>query len=182
SGVQANATPDSIPPGTVTSLTAAFGDSQVMLVWINPADADFSGTRLCWATSGFPADPTSCGSFVDKATPATSHTVTGLNNGTFYYFAVFAFDGLMNFASSEQAYGKPTSLVAPAQVSAGGDHTCALDAGGVVCWGRNLKGQTDVPALTSPTQVSAGREHTCALDNAGVVCWGFNSSGQTDVP
>lgn len=42
------------------------------------------------------------------------------------------------------------------QVSAGWQHTCALDANGVRCWGFNGYGQTNVPALVKPTMVSAG--------------------------
>jgi len=70
----------------------------------------------------------------------------------------------------------------PTQVSAGSSHSCALDDTGVVCWGRNDYGETDVPLLSNPTQVSAGSSHSCALDDTGVVCWGNNNSGQTDVP
>ena len=67
-------------------------------------------------------------------------------------------------------------------VSAGEQHTCALDDNGVTCWGYNGMGQTDVPALSNPTQVSLGGSHTCALDDNGVTCWGSNNYGQTDVP
>jgi hypothetical protein len=73
----------------------------------------------------------------------------------------------------------------PTQVSLGNHHTCALDNTGVVCWGANWAGQTDVPSLSNPTQVSSGGNHTCALDNTDVVCWGGNweyDYGQTDVP
>jgi hypothetical protein len=41
-------------------------------------------------------------------------------------------------------------------VSAGLDHTCALDSTGVHCWGDNSYGQTTVPALVNPVTVSAG--------------------------
>jgi len=73
-------------------------------------------------------------------------------------------------------------LINPTQVSAGWNHTCALHAGGVACWGDNSYGRTTVPALTSPTQVSAGQYHTCAVHAGGVACWGYNGSGQTTVP
>ncbi len=73
-------------------------------------------------------------------------------------------------------------LVADYQVMLGHWHTCALDDTGVVCWGYNGYGQTDVPVLSNPTQVSLGYWHTCSLDDTGVVCWGYNSYGQTDVP
>ena len=68
------------------------------------------------------------------------------------------------------------------QISAGANHTCALDDAGVHCWGNDFSGETTVPALSNPTAVSAGGFHTCALDDNGVVCWGSNSYGQTTVP
>ena len=66
-------------------------------------------------------------------------------------------------------------------LSTGYAHNCALDDTGVVCWGGNYNGQTDVPSLSNPTQVSSGGSNTCALDDTGVVCWGNNSHGQIDM-
>lgn len=68
------------------------------------------------------------------------------------------------------------------QLSAGNNHTCTIDNGGVKCWGRNVYKQNDVPALSNPTQVSAGGNHTCAIDNNGLACWGYNAFGQISVP
>ena len=87
------------------------------------------------------------------------------------------------------------------QVSAGGDHSCAiLSNGKLKCWGRNNEGQlglgdqydrgdnahemVSLPAVNlgeglSAKQVSAGRSHTCALlSNDRVKCWGKNGDGQ----
>ena len=91
------------------------------------------------------------------------------------------------------------------QITAGGEHTCALfDTGEIRCWGKNFTGQlgqgnterlggadddiiehlppVDLGTGRSAVQVSAGLSHTCAvLDNGDVKCWGRNGSGQLGV-
>jgi len=79
-------------------------------------------------------------------------------------------------------------------VVAGGEHTCAIRAGGAVaCWGYNYLGQLgngstrptratsleSVVGLADATHLAAGRYHTCALRAGGaVVCWGNNQKGE----
>lgn len=79
------------------------------------------------------------------------------------------------------------------EVSAGFQHTCAIDtAGAAWCWGSNEFGQLGVPTVASCadvetcvrqplavggghtfTQISAGTTHSCALTAAGAAwCWG----------
>ena len=87
-----------------------------------------------------------------------------------------------------------------AQISASGNHTCALrNNGRVLCWGSGSSGQLGngqtPPSQTSPVEVlepigndglltniseiSLGGKHTCALRNDGqVLCWGLGESGQ----
>ena len=84
------------------------------------------------------------------------------------------------------------------QISAGGDHTCAVTTSGQAkCWGSNSYGQlgdgtftttypfgiatpVDVSTLTNGVlQIRSGNGHTCAITTAGgVKCWGANSRGQ----
>jgi alpha-tubulin suppressor-like RCC1 family protein len=85
------------------------------------------------------------------------------------------------------------------QITAGGNHTCALLAAGTVrCWGYPFGGALgygnlepigddetpasvgDVPLDVRARQVVAGTNHTCVLteDNA-VRCWGSSWAGQT---
>ncbi len=81
----------------------------------------------------------------------------------------------------------------PRMVSAGFDHSCAIDVGAdetrrVRCWGNNRYGQSEPPEklLKEPVAVSAGWYHSCALDSEGmslsVKCWGEDSYKQTVVP
>ncbi len=77
----------------------------------------------------------------------------------------------------------PSLVPGQPHVSAGGYHSCALDAGGNVgCVGRNDEGQLNVPTLDSGkswTMVSAGEFHTCGLiDDGTVQCWGDDGFGQ----
>jgi len=76
-------------------------------------------------------------------------------------------------------------------LTAGHDHTCALDDIGALCWGSNASGQLGNPVaglslypvrvgLPAPTvSLAAGEEHTCALLAGGEAwCWGSNAHGQ----
>ena len=69
------------------------------------------------------------------------------------------------------------------QISAGGEHTCAVDrTDGVVCWGKAAGGRTSPPAVPL-TSVSVGGEHACGLRVDGeAVCWGVDYKGCTRPP
>jgi len=62
--------------------------------------------------------------------------------------------------------------------------TRSANGSGVVAWGANWSGQTEVPiGLTDVVQISAGWEHAMALTaNGSVRVWGSDSYGQMDVP
>lgn len=59
--------------------------------------------------------------------------------------------------------------------------TCALDDTGVVCWGENTLGRTEVPSLRNPIHISTGFNQSCAAEELEIVCWGtvFANLGRT---
>lgn len=85
-----------------------------------------------------------------------------------------------------------TAQGAAGGLALGSEHSCAIQAQTVLCWGKNDNGQlgdgsfTDrstpaaVSGLTPPIRkVAAGGFFSCALSVAGAVyCWGDNSHGQ----
>jgi alpha-tubulin suppressor-like RCC1 family protein len=87
-----------------------------------------------------------------------------------------------------------TAGVAATQIASGGAHSCQVNAGGVMCWGRNTEGQlgnagnTDSPVpvpvsgLAGITAVATGAFHACALGSGGgLKCWGANGAEQLGV-
>ncbi len=79
-----------------------------------------------------------------------------------------------------------------ASVSAGMEHTCAIDASGNLhCTGDNTNGELGDGTTTPSTdfvivaagpapwsQVSVGRDHTCGVAGGSAYCWGGNEFGQ----
>jgi hypothetical protein len=79
-------------------------------------------------------------------------------------------------------------------ITAGGDHSCAVVNGSALCWGFSYYGQVGNGSIgtydkfTTPQNVSglgsgvsaiaAGTNFSCALVNGAVKCWGANESGQ----
>jgi alpha-tubulin suppressor-like RCC1 family protein len=88
------------------------------------------------------------------------------------------------------------AVLAASAISAGGNHSCAIESGMAYCWGDNVSGDlgngktvgSSVPEAVDAsgvlagktlTQIAAGDSHTCALDSAGAAyCWGSNIVGE----
>ncbi|MCY4181541.1 MAG: fibronectin type III domain-containing protein, partial [Gammaproteobacteria bacterium] len=89
-----------------TGLAATAGDAEVTLSWTDPSNSDLdryqyrqgTGTTVTWGSW------TNIGS---SSATTTSHTVTGLTNGTEYAFQVRAVDGATNGADGETVRATP---------------------------------------------------------------------------
>ncbi len=100
------------PPLAPAGFAAAAGDGQVVLSWTDPSDAAISGYQFRQRT---PPDTGSWGSWtaIASSTAATTtHTVTGLTNGTAYGFQVRALDGTLEGAASSEATATPAAATA----------------------------------------------------------------------
>ena len=130
------------------------------------------------------------------------HTCTLDSGGAAYCWGYGGGGQLGNGQTSDSAVPARVASEAVAsptltQVTAGAEHTCALDSGGAAyCWGRDGYGQlgdlwpasstvpgwvdtSGVLAGKTLTQITAGAYHTCALDPAGAAyCWGYGEYGQ----
>jgi hypothetical protein len=62
----------------------------------------------------------------------------------------------------------------PHLVSAGYDHACAVDEGGLSCWGAM---EVDQPELLEDIhELASSADHTCAVSDQGVDCWSISSA------
>jgi Fibronectin type III domain len=108
----ASAVPAAVP-GAPAGLTATAGDTQVRLSWTAPASNDgspVSGYKVYLATATGAPDRAAIGT-----TTGTAGTVTGLVNGTTYYFTVIA----VNAAGHESPFSTTVSATPTTGVTAG---------------------------------------------------------------
>lgn len=128
-------------------------------------------------------------------TTGSSHTCAIANTDKLYCWGSYS-NGLLGIS------GLSSNVLAPAlvdssrtwlAVSAGSEHSCALElAGGIYCWGKNGDGRLGdgtiiaryIPTAVAGTnsgwvQVSVANESSCGLKSTGqIYCWGDNSQTQ----
>lgn len=94
---------DGQPPDPVADATASVGYDRVSLSWTSPADSDFAGTVVVVNTNAYPSGPTDGTVLVDRpGTPGEAEQFVheAIACGTTYYYAIFAYDQVLNFAAS----------------------------------------------------------------------------------
>jgi predicted phage tail protein len=116
---EASATPEApdTAPGAPVDLAATAGDAQVSLSWKAPASdggADITGYRVYKGTSATFRDGAQAASVT-----GTSNTLTGLTNGTTYYFWVTAVNKVGESDPSGSASAAPAAVVTAPGVPGG---------------------------------------------------------------
>jgi hypothetical protein len=98
-------------PTTPTGVTATPGDGQVTIAWTPVSDA--ISYNIYWsATTGVTTGTTTNGILITGAT--TPYTLTGLTNGTIYYFVVTSVFATGESAGSTQVSATPSANPVPA--------------------------------------------------------------------
>ncbi len=106
-------------PAAPTGLTADAGDTTVTLTWTAPGatgGAAITGYEVRQSTTAGTYDDTNPWTAIPNSATATEYTVTGLTNGTAYFFQVRAVNSVGEGEASNEATGTatPTSTPAPA--------------------------------------------------------------------
>ena len=108
-----NTIKDTTAPGAPQNLNAEAGEGQVKLTWKANTESDLKGYTLYFGTD---AGNLSSNTFISK--PGTSKTVTGLTNGTKYFFELAAEDGAGNKSGrSSTVNATPKDVTAPKLLS-----------------------------------------------------------------
>ena len=110
---------DTTPPGPATALAATPSTSSVALSWTNPTDPDFAGVMIRRTPGNTPPTSPTDGTLVTTTDAATTfYTDTGLNAGTTYSYAVFAYDTTGNDATPATITTTTTTSSGPGPVTA----------------------------------------------------------------
>jgi alpha-tubulin suppressor-like RCC1 family protein len=209
---------DDVDRGVTAPIKVDIAPTAISAGGLHTCATDTTGNLWCWGRGssgqlgpGHPIDtplpievalPAGAGSAVAAAT-GDAHTCVlvspdGAPGGDIYCFGDNTYgqlgDGTLNSRATLAPVTLGPSAMRAAMVSAGSDHSCALDVTGQIwCWGRGDSGQLGdgapadqpaplpvvLPGGLAAAALSAGGAHSCAVDVAGGVwCWGADDRGQ----
>ena len=106
-GVPVTVTAPPPAPSKPAGFTATAGDGKVVLRWDDPSDATITRWEYQQKTGG--SFGTNWTTIDDSNDETTSHTVTGLTNGTAYTFRIRAVNATGNGAVSDEQTATPTA-------------------------------------------------------------------------
>ncbi len=99
-------------PAAPAGFAAAAGDSEAVLSWTDPSNAAIDGYQFRQRTPPTTGRWGSWTAIASSTATTTTHTVTGLTNGTAYGFEVRAVSGGVAGADSSEATATPTAATA----------------------------------------------------------------------
>jgi len=205
-GQMGNTVSNSPFPVRVSGVTNAVG---IGAGWNHSLAAQANGLVFAWGTNdsgqlgnGTTTTPSAVPVQVTGITNAIavsggqSHSLALLSNGQVMAWGLNSSDQLGKGSTSPSSTNQPilvSNLTGIIKISAGANHSAALDTNGVVwCWGAGSTGRigngqtTNVPlplkVLSNVVDVVAGYEHTIALKSDGTVwTWGDNANGELGI-
>lgn len=166
-----------------------------------------NGAAYCWGANGTGGigDGTTTDAYSPTAVSGLSSDVSMISTGDSFSCAIWQGsaqcwgsnnsgqlgDGSQVDSSTPVAVKELNKLGTVSAISTGSNHSCAIQNGGLYCWGGNDYGQLgtgDTKSSNTPmavkkmesgvTAVSAGNAYTCAIQNGALYCWGYNQQGE----
>lgn len=93
-------------PDAVTNVVPKPTSGSVTLTWTNPSSVDFTGTMVRYSATAFPASTTDgslAGDVAGSPSAAGTLTVSGLADGTTYYFSLFSHNAVPEYGAAVNA-------------------------------------------------------------------------------
>ena len=91
---------DKTSPRPVDNVQAFALDRLITLLWENPGDKDFAGTKVVRSTTGYPQNPSLGETIYDGS--AITFSDPNLDNGKTYYYSLFSYDHVFNYSKPIQ--------------------------------------------------------------------------------
>ena len=157
-------------PDAPTGLTASAGDGQVSLSWNNPTDSSITRYQLRHGAGATVPDSATWADIGGSGAATTTHTVTGLSNGTQYAFEIRAVNAAGNSDASD------TATATPAASGGGGGTDLTPTFGNETIADQNYTQNAAIDPLTLPAATSGNGTLTYSLSPALPAGLSFNAA------